>query len=507
MAMYRLGSCSIMACMDIDVRLDPHAATPLYLQLVEALGAAVASGELAPGTRLPSERELAARLGVSRTTAVNAYHELAARGVIRGHVGRGTYVCALPSGPDDAPFAWHGKLALSAQRTSDAALRSIVRHVSDPEIISFAAATPALDLFPVDLFRDITDRVLQRTPLAALGLGPTEGHHRLRRAIAARAGTRMSRVLVVDGAQQGLDLVARALLDPGDVVVMDRPGYLGAIQVFRAAGARVVGWDIARADFGELEDLLLRYRPKFLYTNPTFSNPTGRTLRPAERRELLDLAARYHLPVVEDDPYSELWLREAPPPGLHHLDTRDLVIYVGTFSKTLAGGLRLGWVLASEAIVDQLSLVRQRGDVCSPSLQQLVVAELLESGAFDTHVRALRVEHARRHAALLAALERWMPRGALSGAPAEGGLALWRRLSADLDATELLRETTTHGVVFVAGPSFYPDAGAGAGRHDLRLAFAGLPPAAIDDGVRRLAEVHKRLIARGPLAAAALPIQ
>jgi DNA-binding transcriptional MocR family regulator len=427
--------------------------------------------------------------------------------VIRGHVGRGTYVCAVPGSEDGAPFAWHGKLALAAQRTSDGSLRTIVRHAADPEIISFAAATSALDLFPVDLFRDITDRILRRTPLAALGLGPTEGHHRLRRAIAARAGTRLSRVAVVDGSQQGLDLVARCLLDPGDTVVMDRPGYLGAIQVFRSAGARVVGWDIARADFGELEDLLLRYRPKLLYTNPTFSNPTGRTLRPAERRDLLDLAARYHLPIVEDDPYSELWLKEAPPPGLHQIDTRDLVIYVSTFSKTLAGGLRLGWVQASEAIIDQLSLVRQRTDVCSPSLPQLVVAELLEGGAFDSHLATLRVEHARRHAAMQASIERWLPSGTLTGTPAEGGLALWRRLARDIDASALLEAATAEGVVFVAGDAFYPDAPGGAGRHELRLAFAGTHPAAIDDGIRRLAGVLQRVAGTTGSRTNSTPIQ
>lgn len=475
--------------MDIALHLDIDNRTPLYLQLADALAQAVECGELAPGARLPAERELAARLRVSRTTVVNAYHELAARGMVRGHVGRGTYVCAAPGGEDGPPFAWHGKLALGAQRTSDASLRTLVRHASNPEVISFAAATSTLDLFPVDVFREISDHTLRRTPLAALGLGPTEGHLRLRRAIATRVGTRPGRILVVDGAQQGLDLVTRCLLDPGDTVVMDRPGYLGAIQVFRAAGARVVGWDIARADFGELEDVLLRYRPKLLYTNPSFSNPTGRTLRPSERRELLDMAARYHLPVVEDDPYSELWLHEPPPPRLSTLDTRDLVINIGTFSKTLAGGLRLGWVAASEAIIDQLSLARQRGDVCSPSLQQLVVAEMLESGAFDQHLTRLRAEHARRHDAMLAALDQRLPPGTLSGLPAAGGLVLWRRLHGGLDAQTLLDAATAAGVVFVAGSAFFPDAAGGAGRHDLRLAFAGLPPAAIDDGIRRLADV------------------
>ncbi|MGH9173331.1 MAG: PLP-dependent aminotransferase family protein, partial [Vicinamibacterales bacterium] len=337
------------------LQIERENGTAIYRQLAEALAWAIDAGELAPGERLPSERDLASQLGISRTTAVNAYRELEARGLVRGHVGRGTFVCAGPA-ESGAPFAWRGKVALGALRTVDGSLRQLARHGSDPAVVPLATGAGALDLFPIDALRQAAERVFSRGPRAALGLGPTEGQPRLRRELAGRIGVRPEQVLIVNGAQQGLELIARCLLDPGDTVIMDRPGYLGAIQVFRAAGAHIVGWDIERADPNELEDLLLRYRPKLFYTNPTFHNPTGRTLDLHERRDLLDLAVRYRLPVIEDDLYRETWFSVPPPAPLRQLDQHQLVIQVSTFSKTLAGGLRLGWLTASEAIVDQLAL-------------------------------------------------------------------------------------------------------------------------------------------------------
>jgi DNA-binding transcriptional MocR family regulator len=461
--------------------------TALYEQVTEALARAIASGELTVGTRLPSERDLAATLLISRTTAVNAYRELAARGLVRGHVGRGTFVCA-GNGPEPtgAPFAWRGKVALGARRTSDPALRSIVRAASDPSVISFAAGAPALDLFPTAHFRDLTDRVLHRHPMAALGLAPTEGQPDLRRAIAARHGVGPEQVMVVAGAQQGLDLIARCLLDPGDVVIVDRPGYLGAIQIFRAAGANLIGWDAERSDLDELEDLLLRYRPKLICTTTTLQNPTGRTWTALQRREVMELAGRYRVPVIEDEPYRDLWFDRAPPPTLLELDRAQSVIHVGTFSKTLAGGLRLGWVAANEAIIEQLATIKQRSDVSTASLIQIVVADLLRSPHYERHIAALRVEHKRRHDQMLAALRTHLPPGALTCAPVDGGLYLWCYLVPGLDAREVLQAATAAGVVFVTGDLCYPD---GNGAHELRLCFSCAPPAAIEEGVRRLGGV------------------
>jgi DNA-binding transcriptional MocR family regulator len=464
------------------LHLDPASDLPLYRQLGDALAGAIADGTLTEGERLPSERDLALTLAVSRTTIVTAYRELEARGLVRGHVGRGTFVCAADE-PTDAPFAWRGRVALGAQRALDPAIRGVLNSVG-PGLISFGAGTPAPELFPVDLFRRLTDDVLRRDAAKAFGIGPTEGQPGLRRTVADRLRARPEQVLVVSGAQQGLDLVARCLLDPGDTVLIDRPGYLGAIQTFRSAGASLVGWDFERADPDELEDLVMRYRPKLLYTNPTFQNPTGRTLPLDVRHEILRIAARYRLPIVEDDPYGELTFDRPPPPSLFALDERGLVIHLGTASKTLGAGLRLGWLVAPPPIVEQLTLVKARGDLFTTGLTQLVLAEILGTRAFEVYLAALRQEHAARHAALVAALRKRLPTGLLSFRPAMGGLYVWCRLRGPTDGMSLLQRAQAAGVTFVPGEPFYGD---GLGRHELRICFSAVPSATIDEGVRRLA--------------------
>ena len=462
--------------------LNPSLDLPLYRQLCDALAGAIGDGILEEGERLPSERDLATSLGVSRTTVVTAYRELESRGLVRGHVGRGTFVCAADE-PTDAPFAWRGRVALSAQRALDPALRGVINALG-PGTISFGAGTPAPERFPIELFRRITDDVLRRDPAAAFGLGPTEGQPSLRMAVAERHGARPEQILVVAGAQQGLDLIARCLLDPGDTVLIDRPGYLGAIQTFRSVGANPIGWDFERADPDELEDLILRYRPKLLYTNPTYQNPTGRTLPLDVRRELLRVAARYRLPIVEDDPYGELWFDRPPPPSLFSLDDRGLVIYLGTASKTLGAGLRLGWLVAPTPIVEQLTLVKARGDLFTTGLTQLVLAEIVGQRAYDEHLVRLRAEHVTRHATLVRELRRQLPAGTMGWRLVDGGLYLWCRLRGTVDAVSLLQRSQAAGVTFVPGEPFYSD---GLGRHELRLCFSATAPSGIVEGVRRLA--------------------
>src|SRR5690242_5767133 len=203
-------------------------ARPLYRRLVELVERGVGAGALAAGFRLPPERELAAALAVSRATVVAAYRELEARGLVRAYVGRGTFVCARPD-PGSAPFSWRGKVSAAALQADDSTVRDLVAHAADPSLTSFAAGTPALECFPLDAFRRAIDGILSRDPAAALKLGPTEGQPKFRATIAERFGGQPENILALAGAQQGLDLLARCLIDPGDAVIVDRPGYLGAI--------------------------------------------------------------------------------------------------------------------------------------------------------------------------------------------------------------------------------------------------------------------------------------
>src|SRR6188472_275695 len=394
---------------------------PLYGHLVTLLETAIAKGELPSGTRIPPERTLAQRLKISRTTVVSAYRELESRGLLRGYVGRGTFVCAAPE-PEGTPFAWRGKIAAAALRSSDTTLRDVVRNSSDARLLSLAAGEPALDRFPNEAFLEAAGQVLATESHAAWGYGPGEGQPSLRAAIADRYGVPRESVLVLSGAQQGLDLLARCLIDPGDAVILDRPGYLGAIQSFRAAGAKLIGWDIVKADIDELEDLLVRYRPKLIYTNPTFQNPTGLTMPVRTRRELLRLAERYRVPIVEDATYRELYFRDPPPPSLRDLDAPDIVIHLNSFSKVLAPGLRLGWLSAAPSIVDQMAIIKQRLDPHTQNLVQFAMARLIREGSFDAHLGTLRTEHARRCTAMLASIQRHFPPGALQFARPNGGL-------------------------------------------------------------------------------------
>jgi Transcriptional regulators containing a DNA-binding HTH domain and an aminotransferase domain (MocR family) and their eukaryotic orthologs len=413
--------------------------------------------------------------------------------VLRRHVGRGTFVCATPE-PDEIPFAWRGKVSATALRSANPALRNLMRDGVAPGVISLALGGPALELFPAAEFARLSGQILKNEPHAALGHGPVEGQPRLRRVLAGRMGTRPDRILVVAGSQQGLDLLAKCLVDPGDAVIMDRPCYLGAIQIFRAAGAKLVGWDTRRCDLGELEDLILRYRPKAIYTNPTFQNPTGHTLGLSERRELLKLLARYRVPLIEDDTYRELYLDAPPPPSLQQLDEYNLVIYLNTFSKTLAPGLRLAWIAASEVIVDQLSMLKQNTDMYSPCLTQLAVAEILHSGLFDENLRKLREEHGKRRDALVRTLEQLVPQRLMGFTRPHGGAYLWCRLSRGITTARLLPQARAMGMVFASGEVFYCD---DAGAHHLRLCFTSSPVERLEEGARRLAKALEACAAAG----------
>ncbi|HYM24294.1 MAG TPA: PLP-dependent aminotransferase family protein [Vicinamibacterales bacterium] len=456
---------------------------PIYRGIVRVLETALADGTLSASHRLPPERDLAEALRVSRTTVVTAYRELESKGLVRGFVGRGTFVAARPDS-SSAPFAWRGKVSASALQSNDATVRDLVRAAGDPKVVSYAAGQPALESFPAAAFQRAMNVLIEREPMTIWRNGPTEGQWRFREAIASRFGGHPEQILVIAGAQQGLDLLVRCLVDPGDSVIIERPGYLGAVHSFRTAGARLIGWDIRRADVDELEELLLRYRPKLMYLNPTHQNPTGCTLPIRTRREVLQLAERYRVPIVEDDTYRELSLSGTPPPSLYVLDERrTTVIHLNTFSKMLAPGLRLGWIAAVPPIVEQLSLIKQRVDLHPQNLSQLAISELIETGVFDRHLDALRVEHRRRRDAMVKALAKHISPERIRFDVPDGGLFLWCRLGGSVQARTVQLHAQKHSMVFVPGEAFYAD---GAGTEELRLCFTSQPAARAEEAARWL---------------------
>jgi 2-aminoadipate transaminase len=505
----------------VKIALDRQAGRegrlPLARQIQTHIERLIGQGLLAPGVKLPATRELAAELGVNRTTVATAYEELVASGWARAHVGQGTFVAdRLPERPATAPVAmprldWSGLLSKRAQVVwADMRRREAYGQVLRPApgVISFSGGMPDSTLFPTDAFRRVLNGVVREEGRELLQYYQAAGYPPLRRYLASyllRFGVeaRPEEILIVNGSQQGFDLVARTLLDPGDFVAIEQPSYPRAMQVFRSFGAELLSVPVGPdgLDVGHLERLLERQEPKLLYCQPSAHNPTGLTMGLAARRRLLDLAARHRLPIVEDGFDGTLYYGERPPGPLKALDVSGLVVYIGTFSKILFPGLRLGWIVAPPQLIERLEMAKQLADIHTSPLIQAAVYHFCQRRLLDRHqVRALK-EYGRRRDALLEGLRAHMPVG-VTWTETRGGFSLMLTLPEGMDAAALLPRANARGVTFTPGNAFFVD---GGGERMLRLSFSSLPLVQVAEGVRRLAEAIREQ-ARQPGRAAREPM-
>jgi 2-aminoadipate transaminase len=386
-------------------------------------------------------------------------------------------------------------------RMKVSAVREILKVAERPDILSFAGGLPAPELFPIAAIAEAHAEVLARAGAAALQYSTTEGYGPLREWISARLRGRGVRaraddVLVTTGSQQGIDLVGKILLDPGDLVVVEDPSYLAALQVLSSYEVEVAGVgsddDGMRTD--ELEALLERRRPKLIYVVADFHNPKGTTLSLPRRLRLVELAARHGVPILEDDPYGELRYAGQRPPSLAALDEAGVVLQLGTFSKTLAPGMRVGWLFGAPRLLRAATTAKQAADLHSSSLNQRAIAALLDGGRFDydAHLGTLRAVYGERCGAMLRALERHMPAGTRFTRP-DGGLFVWLRLPSPLDAEALLDAAVEQKVAFVPGSPFF----AGPPQREfMRLNFSNRPPDLIEVGMERLGRVVRAALAR-----------
>ena len=398
---------------------------------------------------------------------------------------------------------WTDRFSLRTLGMSSSAIRELLKLTEDPAIISFAGGLPAPELFPIEEVGEACRRVLAEQGGRALQYSTTEGYLPLREMLCRhmeRYGIRVrpGNVLVTSGSQQALDLIGKLLINSGDRIVTEAPTYLGALQAWSAFQARYVTVPIDES--GLCVDRLepaIRSGPKFLYVLPNFHNPAGTTLPLARRLELVELASHYGVPILEDDPYGQLRYEGDHLPPLVDIDSeyhggtaaglpfRGGVIYLSTLSKTLAPGLRVGWVVAPEEVVSKLVQAKQGSDLHTSTFTQMVAYETARHGFLDRHVRRLRTVYGERRDAMLAALERHMPEG-VSWTRPQGGLFLWVTLPEGLDAARVLRRAIEAKVAFVPGRVFYPD---GGGERSMRLNFSYCPPETIEEGIRRLGEV------------------
>ena len=394
---------------------------------------------------------------------------------------------------------WDQRYAQRTQRMSSSAIREILKFTEKPDVISFAGGLPAPEVFPLEAFSEACERVLRDFGAQALQYSTTEGYLPLREMIArhtSRFGIEASpeNILITTGSQQALDLLGKIFINPGDRILVESPTYLGALQAWNAYGAEYVPvpLDEDGMDTDALEEAL-RTGPKFIYVLPNFQNPTGVTLSLERRHKLVELAIRYGVPIVEDDPYGQLRYQGSHLPAVSLLDCqlrgetsyRGNVIYLSTFSKILAPGLRLAWVVAPAEVIRKLVQAKQGVDLHTATLNQMVAYEASRGNFLDEHIELIRKVYRERLDVMLAAMDQHFPLG-VSWTRPEGGLFLWGRLPDGMQSAEVLGAAVERKVAFVPGTPFYP---CGGGENTMRLNFSNANPEAIREGITRLGSV------------------
>src|SRR6201993_625746 len=429
----------------LPLHLQPESHIPLYIQLRDQLRSLVHAGDLRPGDRIPASRELAQILGVHRTTVANAYAELESEGLIQGHVGRGTFIRSNGNGlkiTPPAPPALNGhseglrwELLFADERSEEILTRLTAS--APHNALSFVMARPAEEFFPVEELQACCHAALRREGQEILNLGASDGYAPLKEAllellhhdgIPAKDET----LLITDGCQQALDLIAKAFVRPGDTVVMENPTYPGASAVFSGVRARCLGVPVRThaepgsalgIDLEALKAPLAANRVKLLVLTPDFQNPTGTSMPLVSRRRVMELAARHQVPVVEDHIYARLNTQQERIPSLKQLDRTNLVIHIDSFAKVAFPGLRVGWIVAPPAAIERLRLVKQMTDLHTDQLAQATMAEFLKRGLFHKHLARMRPTYTNRLNATEEALRKFMPEESRWTRP-EGGMCL-----------------------------------------------------------------------------------
>ena len=444
---------------------------PLYKQIIHQVEGMVHDGRLKPGTRLPSERSMAQLLNVSRMTITLANEEMKARGIVRSHQGSGTFILRGPRVKEpekdlDLPLEF-------AYPTGDInqGIDEIMRLGENTHLINLAGAGTPPEVHPgIDLSQCFSDH-LRKYPILLQLPSPTQGYEPLRMEMKqwlkkVKIDAELNEIMIVSGAMQGLDLISRLFLSPGDYVVMEEPGFLGAADAFTATGAKIlrITLDEEGIRLDSLENLLMQFPIKFIYVNPTFQNPTGVTMSLQRRKLLLELCLKYGVFIIEDDPFSLLYYEESPDPPIRSLG-KENVIYIQSFSKYLYPGIRVAVLVAPEGIIHNLSKVKQRVDLHSNNLTQIALHAYISEGNLENHIVRLRKAYSERLHLL---------KELLSKSPyiqcrlPEGGVFLWCKVPKEIPADRLLEFAVKNGLTFVPGNWM---SGVGMYENYIRLAY------------------------------------
>jgi len=385
---------------------------------------------------------------------------------------------------------------MSILKTSE--IRELLKFAEKPEIISFAGGMPAPELFPIKEIIEAAKNVLEKSGRAALQYSATEGFMPLRKIIANErmkpSGVDVTEddIIITSGSQQGLDFSGRIFINSGDTIICESPSYLGAINAFKAYEPRFV--EIEMDDHGmimeELEKALAENpQAKFIYTIPDFQNPTGKTLSVDRRKKMVELAVKYNIPIVEDNPYGDLRFDGEMLPAIKSFDKEGIVIFLGTFSKTFSPGLRLGWVCAEPTILNKYLIVKQGADLQTNSLAQREAAEYMQAHNLNEHIIKIKEVYKKRRDLMLETMKQEFPNDCTFTYP-EGGLFTWVKLPENVDARDVFKLALEQNVAFVPGGSFFPNGGK---KNYFRLNYSNMSEEKIVEGITRLGKVLKSL--------------
>lgn len=487
----------------MKMNIDKTSATPLYIQLKESIKDLIAKGHYKNGDTLPTTRTLSESLGIHRNTIITAYKALEAEGYVYSHVGRGTFIIVPDRQPTENTIAfydafdWTQHLSEKLKQRISHKLLTLYQSESSKVNISFVWSQKGYEDFPIQKFQRSMNSVIRKKMDSTFDYTRSAGDRDLQSIIAnhLRAkGVKISpeNILIVNGAQQAIDLVGRLLLEPGDAVVVENPTYTGALCSFQFLKAKIIG--IPMDDWGMkvhmLEDILVRYRPKFIFTIPTFHNPTGATMRNDRRERIVSLAEKYQIPIVEDDYGSDLQFSGPEIPLLKALDTSGQVIYIGTFSKILMPGLRVGWIAASQEVIEPLSELKRYADLCTSPFIQAAVMEFHARGYMATHLRYLKRLYQKRLHILIDAIKKHFPPETTFVLPS-GGIYLWVILPKSIDVKIVWNNALKRGVAFSMGNLFYLNEN---GSNQMRLRYASATEEQIGEGIRIIGEeIHDAL--------------
>lgn len=467
---------------------------PKYKQIIQFIKEKIANGEWPIGTKIPSQRSLVKHFAVNRSTVITALEELIADGLIEGRMGKGTIVInntwtllAKHSTPD-----WDKYVAAGFQQPSRKTVQEINQSESNSTLIQLSKGELSNELFPLDIMKEMMEKVAHN--MDAFGYEEPKGYLPLREALSSYLQTvgihaSPSSILIVSGALQALQLIAMGLLQSGSTVFLDQPSYLYSLHVFQSAGMRMAGLQM---DEEGLMPESIKMTPNMrtraiLYTNPCFQNPTGVLMSKKRREEILAFSEQQHLPIIEDDIYRELWIDAPPPAPMKAMDKNGRVLYIGSFSKTLSPGLRIGWIVGPEPVIERLSDIKMQTDYGSSSLSQRVAAEWLTSGLYQKHLENVREQLKIRRSFVLHVLETELEGLAEWSVPA-GGFFIWLMILPPVSMKTLYAKALSKGILFNSGAIY------GQERGDyMRLSYAFASCEDLKKGITQLSGLIKML--------------